>query len=96
MNIKILLFKTPFSVQFSVVGGGVALTAAGALAATSFVNPIAPVVGILGGAAPIAPIVGGILGGGAAPLGALAVGGAALAAGGGIMMVTQELCLGEF
>ena len=82
-----------FAVQFPVVGGGVALTAAGALAATSFVNPV---VGILGGAAPIAPIVGGILGGGAAPLGALAVGGAALAAGGGIMMVTQELCLGEF
>ena len=72
------------------VGGGAALTAAGALAATSFVNPV---VGILGGAA---PVVGGILGGGAAPLGALAVGGAALAAGGGIMMVTQELCLGEF
>ena len=72
-----------FAVQFPVVGGGVALGTAGALVATSFVNPIAPV-------------VGGILGGGAAPLGALAVGGAALAAGGGIMMVTQELCLGEF
>ena len=55
--LTIACFQRLFAVQFSVVGGGVALAAAGALVAQSF----APLGALLGGGAAVAAAGGGLM-----------------------------------